>query len=176
VHALLSKLDLERVGKALLYAKTRILDKLFGACCPRTGLIVNTLLQVDAHLSNFIADLKLRQVDPLAVTPTFTPTHASVQQHSRLAALMLPLTVPNSASEQASTGPQSLQAAVSMPEPLPSASADSQLAETVVAAVSPGKLLWFSNPSMALSCIATARYTRTWEIICDHYSPAVTCS
>jgi len=88
-------------------------------------------------------------VDPLAVTPTTTPSHASVQQHSRLAALMLPLTVPDSPSEQASTAPQSLQAAVSMPEPSPSASADSQLAETVVAAVSPGKLLWFSNPTMA---------------------------
>ncbi len=104
---------------------------------------------MDAHLSNFIADLKLRQVDPLAILPTTTPTHASVQQHSRLAALMLPLTVPDSPSEQASTGSQSLQAAVSMPEPLPSASADSQLAETIVAAVSPGMMLCFSNVSVA---------------------------
>ena len=110
-------------------------------------MIVSLLLQVDAHLSNFIADLKLRQVDPLAVTPTTTPSHASVQQHSRLAALMLPLTVPDSPSEQASTGSQSLQAAVSMPEPLPAASADSQRAETTVEAVSTGKLSRFSNHS-----------------------------
>ncbi len=103
---------------------------------------------MDAHLSNFIADLKLRQVDPLAVTPTTTPSHASVQQHRRLAALMLPLTVPDSPSEQASTGSQSLQAAVSTPEPLPAASADSQLAETIVAAVSPG-MMCFLNVSVA---------------------------
>ncbi|KAA6419636.1 MAG: CTD small phosphatase 2-like [Trebouxia sp. A1-2] len=104
--------------------------------CRKAQILDLDRLQVDAHLSNFIADLKLRQVDPLAITSTTTPTHASVQQHSRLAALMLPLTVPESQSEQASTGPQSLQAAVSTPEPLPSASADSQLAETTVAAVS----------------------------------------
>ncbi|KAL0044617.1 hypothetical protein WJX82_002935 [Trebouxia sp. C0006] len=108
--------------------------------CRKAQILDLDRLQVDAHLSNFIADLKLRQVDPLAVTPTTTPSHASVQQHRRLAALMLPLTVPDSPSEQTSTGSQSLQAAVSTPEPLPAASADSQLAETIVAAVSPGAL------------------------------------
>ncbi|KAL0039408.1 hypothetical protein WJX79_007128 [Trebouxia sp. C0005] len=59
--------------------------------CRKAQILDLDRLQVDAHLSNFIADLKLRQ---------------------------------------------SLQAAVSTPEPLPSASADSQLAETTVAAVS----------------------------------------
>jgi len=141
MHALLSKAGLESIVEVLRYAETCILDKLLCACCQRTGMIVNTLLQVDAHLSNFIADLKLRQVDPLAISPTTAPTHASVQQHSRLAALMLPLTVSDSQSQQASTGAHSLQAAVSTPELLPSASADSQLAETTVEAVSTGRLL-----------------------------------
>ncbi len=107
------------------------------------------LLQVDAHLTNFIADLKLRQVDPLAIPPTPTTTHASVQQHSRLAALMLPLTIPDSKSEQASTGAHSLQAAVSMPEPLQSSSADSQLAETTVEPASTGRMSRFTNVFMA---------------------------
>ncbi|KAL0032835.1 hypothetical protein WJX77_001986 [Trebouxia sp. C0004] len=108
--------------------------------CRKAQILDLDRLQVDAHLSNFIADLKLRQVDPLAISTITTPTHASAQQHSRLAALMLPLTLPKSQSEQASAGPQSLQAVVSMPKHLPSASADSQVAETTVAAVSLGTL------------------------------------
>ena len=112
------------------------------------------LPQVDAHLTSFIADLKLRQVDPLAIPPTPTTTHASIQQHSRLAALMLPLTVPDSKSEQseseqASTGAHSSQAAVSLPEPLQSPSADCQLAETTVEMASTGRTSQFTNVFMA---------------------------
>ncbi len=98
-------------------------------------------MQVDVHLTNFIADLKLRQADPLAHLPMLTVAQASSQQHSRLAALTLPLTVPDSQSEHDSNASQSCQAETVMPDALQEGSADSQAAETTTAeAMSRGRL------------------------------------
>lgn len=117
-------------------------------CCERgflfcrqtqSGYTYQLLLQVDAHLTNFIADLRLRQADPLAISPASTTSQASIQQHSRLATLTLPLRLPDSCSEHASTHAQSSQTASTTVDPVQEGSGESQPAVAVGSAVSLGK-------------------------------------
>lgn len=119
-------------------------------CCERgflfcrqkqSGYTYQLLLQVDAHLTNFIADLRLRQADPLAILPASTTSQASIQQHSRLAALTLPLRLPDSCSEHDSTHAQSSQTASTTVDPVQEGSGESQPAVAADGAVSLGKPL-----------------------------------
>ena len=93
---------------------------------------------MDAHLTNFIADLKLRQADPLAIAPTSTtPSQATILQHSRLAALTLPLTVPASPSEHDSRALATLSD-ITTPDALQESSVGTQFVERMHVAVPKG--------------------------------------
>ena len=66
------------------------------------------VVQVDAHLTKFIAELRKRQADPLSAT-TQTINQESQQQHSRQASLTLPLSLPDSHSQHDSNAAHSSQ-------------------------------------------------------------------